>query len=341
MLGKSRSEIDNLLKDCLDMPFRSGQIYSWIYDKKVFSFGEMTNLSKSLRELLEEEYLLVVPKVLEVVTSGDGTFKYLLSLEDGALLEVVRMDEGDHYTLCLSSQSGCPLECLFCATGQSGFERNLSCEEILGSALLLIQEIKSTRPVNIVFMGMGEPLLNYEEVSKAIRILTDPEGMAIPERRITLSTVGIIGKIKKVKEDFPRIGLAVSINSTSDVLRSKLMPINETNSLDAVINELKGTKFGRENPLTIEFVLISGINDNTSEAGKLASLSYILKAKINLIPLNKVEGYNGSTPSEKAINTFVRSLADSGVNVTVRRSKGSKLSAACGQLRARRKTDIC
>lgn len=341
LVGKSRSEIDVMLRDQLDEPFRTNQIYSWIYDNKISSFDEMTNLSKDLRASLEEKYSLSFPRIQDISTSDDRTSKYLLSLEDDVMIEVVKMGGVDHDTLCLSSQAGCPLDCVFCATGRGGFDRNLSCSEIIGSALLLIRELKSQKPVNIVFMGMGEPLLNYDEVSKSIRILTDPKGMAIPERRITLSTVGILGKIRSIKKDFPRIGLAISVNAVSDSLRSELMPINKTNRLEEVIAELKGLKFTRENPLTFEYVLISGVNEGRMDASKLAAFAISAKAKINVIPFNKIEGYNGSLPSEKTIDTFVRSLVDSGVNVTVRRSKGLNLSAACGQLKAGRKSVLC
>jgi 23S rRNA (adenine2503-C2)-methyltransferase len=334
LLGKTGSEISVLLSDHLDTKFRIKQIYSWIYEKKVFSFSQMTNLSKDLRQSLDEKFSIETPFIKETLTSSDGTVKFLISLFDGSEVEVVRMDEIGHYTLCLSSQAGCPLGCVFCATGRGGYERNLTSEEITSSAVMLIGKLPQPKPVNIVFMGMGEPLLNYEALAESIGIFTDPQGMAIPERRITVSTVGIKENVRKLKQDFPRIGVAVSVNSTFEPLRSQLMPVNMANPLEEIINELKKLNFTRENPVTLEFVLISGINDNYREARNLASLAKSLKAKVNIIPLNRINGYDEKSPSEEAINQFIREIADSKVNVTVRRSKGSSLDAACGQLKA-------
>jgi 23S rRNA (adenine2503-C2)-methyltransferase len=334
LLGKTGSEISDLVADRLDAKFRIAQIYSWIYEKKVFSFSQMTNLSKDLRQSLDEQFSIETPTIKETRTSGDGTMKYLISLFDSSTIEVVRMDEIGHFTLCLSSQVGCPLGCVFCATGRGRCERNLTSEEITSSAVLLIRELPPLKPVNIVFMGMGEPLLNYDELAESIGILTDPKGMAIPERRITVSTVGIKGKIRKMKEDFPRIGLAVSVNSTFESLRSQLMPVNEMNPLSEIIKELKTVRFTKENPVTLEFVLVSGINDNYKEAKNLASIAKSLKAKVNVIPLNMVNGYDRKPPSETAISEFVQIIAGLKVYVTVRRSKGGSLDAACGQLKA-------
>jgi 23S rRNA (adenine2503-C2)-methyltransferase len=334
LLGKTGSEISDLVADRLDAKFRIAQIYSWIYEKKVFSFSQMTNLSKDLRQSLDEHFSIETPTVKDTLTSSDGTMKYLISLLDGSEIEVVRMDETGHYTLCLSSQVGCPFGCVFCATGLGGYERNLTSEEITGCAVMLIRELPPLKPVNIVFMGMGEPLSNYEALAESIRILTDPQGMAIPERRITVSTVGIKGNVRKLKEDFPRIGVAVSVNSTFESLRSQLMPVNESNPLAEIVNELRTVVFTKENPVTLEFVLISGVNDNYNEARRLTSLAKSLKAKVNIIPLNKINGYDGKSSSEAAISGFVREIAGSKVYVTVRRSKGSCLGAACGQLKA-------
>jgi 23S rRNA (adenine2503-C2)-methyltransferase len=334
LLGKTGSEITDLVADHLDAKFRIAQIYSWIYEKKVCSFLQMTNLSKELRQSLDDLFSIESPTVKDTLTSGDGTLKHLLSLSDGSEIEVVRMEETGHYTLCLSTQAGCSLGCVFCATGRGGFDRNLTPEEIVGSAVMLIRELPPLKPVNIVFMGMGEPLSNYEALAKSIGILTDPQGMSIPERRITVSTVGIKGIVRKLKEDFPRIGVAVSVNSTFASLRSQLMPVSERNPLSEIIKELKTLRFTKENPVTLEYVLISGINDNHNEARNLASLAKSLKAKVNIIPLNKIDGYEGKSPSEVGINEFVREIAGVNVYVTVRRSKGSCLNAACGQLRA-------
>lgn len=334
LLGKTGSAISDLVAGRIDTNFRIAQIYSWIYGKKVLSFSQMTNLSKELRQSLDEHFSIEAPTIKETRTSGDGTMKYLISFFDSSTIEVVRMDEIGHFTLCLSSQVGCPLGCVFCATGRGGCERNLTSEEITSSAVLFIRELPQLKPVNIVFMGMGEPLLNYDELAESIGILTDPKGMAIPERRITVSTVGIKGKIRKMKEDFPRIGLAVSVNSTFESLRSQLMPVNEMNPLSEIIKELKTVRFTKENPVTLEFVLVSGINDNYKEAKNLASIAKSLKAKVSIIPLNMVNGYDRKPPSETAINEFVQIIAGLKVYVTVRRSKGSSLDAACGQLKA-------
>lgn len=337
LLGKTGPVISELIAGSIDTKFRAAQVYSWIYEKKVESFSEMTNLSKELRETLDKDFTISAPVIKETKTSEDGTVKYLISLTDGSMIEAVRMDERGHFTLCLSSQAGCPLGCLFCATGHGGYDRNLTSEEIIGSAIILMRDLPPEKPVNIVFMGMGEPLLNYEELAQSIRILTDKKGMAVPERRITVSTAGIKEKISALKADFPHIGLAVSVTSTFDSLRSKLMPVNLKNPLTDIIKELKTIHFAKENPVTLEFVLIAGVNDNNIEARNLSAIAKSLNAKVNVIPLNKVAGYEGKPPSEAAISDFVRTIAASKIYVTVRRSKGGSLDAACGQLKARAK----
>jgi 23S rRNA (adenine2503-C2)-methyltransferase len=332
LIGITLLELEEKLAGIFSQRYQTLQLFEWIYSKKEKYFKNMTNLSKEVREILSENYCIKYPQIIESWKSGDDSIKYLLLFDDGLSVEVVKIKEEDHYTFCLSTQVGCPLGCTFCATGKSGYKRNLRVPEIVGSAMCLREDITAGLPINIVFMGMGEPLLNYTYLLDAIRILTDKKGMAIPFRRITVSTAGVSGKIKELSSYFDGIGIAFSINSTINEKRSRLMPVNRKYPLADIINELSSIRFTRNNPLTLEYVLLADDNDSNDEAENLAIIAKKLGAKINVIPYNSVAGIDCRTPSESVINNFIRILNKHSVPVTVRRSKGADISAACGQL---------
>jgi len=332
LVGKTKADIRAVLEGIVDADFRADQIYRWIYQDAVFSFGDMTNLSKSLRARLHREYELIAPKIVETSSSEDGSEKMLFKLEDDTCIETVVMRERDHYTFCLSSQAGCALECTFCATGQFGFVRNLSAAEIIGTFLMMRKTTGKEMPINVVFMGMGEPLLNFEALAESLSLLTDTDGIALPQRRITVSSAGISGGFSRLRKIFPRVKLALSVNSTDENLRDELMPINRKYPLSDLVRELKDLKYDRHNLLTLEYVLIEGVNDSPEEAARLGKLGKTLKAKISIIPFNPVESLQFSSPDNSSIDNFVARIAAGKTPVTVRRSKGSKTSAACGQL---------
>jgi len=334
LIGKNRKEIAGLCGDLFIEEYRADQLYGWIYSRNVDSFDSMTNLSLDLRLELKRRFILSKPGIVDI-RSVEETSKYLLRFDDDSIIETVSMKEKGHNTLCLSVQVGCPCGCRYCATGMAGYVRDITVAEIIGSALIMIDDIDDSRPVNVVFMGMGEPLLNFDALVDSISILIDQDGIGIPERRITVSTAGIVGKIKELKRRFPRIGISLSLNAIDDELRSELMPVNKTNNLDEIIEEIKGVEWSRRNPLTLEYVLIEDINDSPGDAMKLAKTAGSLKACINLIPLNPVEGFDGEAPDEQNLNSFIKIIADAGIAVTVRRSRGQDLKAACGQLRGK------
>jgi 23S rRNA (adenine2503-C2)-methyltransferase len=313
--------------------FRADQICGWIYDKKVFQIHSMTNLSKELRERLVYELLIMPPVLVREQTSQDGTRKFLWQMEDGERIEAVLMDHGNYSTACLSSQAGCPLNCSFCATGQSGFRRNLTVGEIVGQFLAI--EWRSKEPVsNIVFMGMGEPLLNEDAVLKSIRILHHPKMRNLGARHITISTSGIVPGIRNLADSGLPIRLSVSIHAPNDQLRTKLMPVNKRYPLPQLMDALRYYQEKTGERITVEYVTIDGVNDDPSLAYELAALFSGMSAYVNLIPCNSTDSAFARSPLE-SLKAFGAALAECGLEYEVRREKGSDIDAACGQLRNR------
>jgi 23S rRNA (adenine2503-C2)-methyltransferase len=336
LLEITREELAAWLTDSKIAAYRADQIQKWIYLKQVDNFDLMTDLSKDIRILLSENFIVGRLESELIETSRDGSFKYLFKLDDGKRIESVLIPERDHYTLCVSSQVGCAQGCRFCLTATGGFERNLTRGEIVAQA----RDIKSDlddekRLTNIVFMGMGEPLANYKNLISAIGVLTDNDaGLRFASRRITVSTAGLVPKISALGRD-TRVNLAVSLNATDNKTRDNLMPINRKYPLEKLLEACRQYRPAPGRRITFEYILIKGINDSENDARRLAKMLRSIRCKINLIPFNTHEGCGFGRPSEATINRFQDILIGKNYTVIVRISKGQDISAACGQLRAR------
>lgn len=313
-------------------PFQGDNVYRWLYLKRIFDFQKMTDLPSELREYLSSNFFIGLPVIVERVQATDGTTKFLMELEDGERVEAVLIPEKGHTTFCISSQVGCRMGCKFCATALSGLIRNLRFYEITGQILRLMEHTENR--INIVFMGMGEPLDNMDEVSKAIEIMN--KWMGISPRRMTLSTVGLVDKLKTMLVRFPNLRVALSLNFSDDERRSKFMPINRKYSIGALVEALKRLPIKRRERVTIEYVLVDRINDSAEDAERLGKLLRGLKVKVNLIPYNENEFFPWKRPEDKKVEKFANRLRAMGYSVFVRFSKGNEIKAACGQLRAQR-----
>lgn len=315
--------------------YRAGQILRWIYHRGVYSFSEMTDLSKDLRRFLSERLAISRLEREQVQTSKDGSKKYLFRLKDGQHIESVLIPEPGHLTLCISSQVGCGMGCKFCLTGRCGLVRNLEPSEIINQVCAVREDLQDpTSLTNIVFMGMGEPLANYNSVVQAIRTITGNNSLQFSNRRVTLSTGGLAPRIDDLGRDI-RVSLAVSLNAADNATRNKLMPINRTYPIEMLLSACRTFPLPSRRTIMFEYVLIAGVNDTPRDAERLAKLLRPLRSKINLIPFNPFEGTEFRRPEEDSILTFQKVLLDSHYTAIVRHSKGGDIGAACGQLRAR------
>jgi 23S rRNA (adenine2503-C2)-methyltransferase len=333
LFGLERSELEQVMLDRGLPPFRGRQIYRALYARGAGTFDDMTDLPKRLREELSREYSIDRPREASPHVSRDGTVKHLVQLADGRNVECVYIPETNRHTFCLSTQVGCPLKCSFCFSGTIRFERNLTAGEILGQ-FLVAREALAEPPArsNIVFMGMGEPLLNSDAVLKAIRILTDDEAFSVSPRRITVSTAGMVEEIARFVEEAPAIGLAISLHATTNEVRDRVMPINRKHPLEELLDAARALPIPRRRRITFEYVLLGGENDSPEDAKRLASLLRGIKAKVNLIDYNPWPGAPHRRSSREATSRFLEILADSGLTASVRRSRGDDVLAACGQL---------
>ncbi len=319
--------------------YRAAQLWQWIWQKGVFDFQHMSNLSKGLRGRLAQSAVVLLPEIARSQASADGTFKLLLQLADAERIECVLIPERSHYTLCLSTQVGCALGCRFCTTGAMGFTRNLSAAEILAQVLLsrtFLQERGSALPLrNVVYMGMGEPLLNLENVLHSLRVLTDPTGLDFSTRRVTVSTVGIPAGLPPLGAS-GLCSLAVSLHAPEQGLRARLMPKAAAVHLDELMTALDAYPLKPRQRITYEYIMLDGLNDSLEQAKGLVRLLAPRKAKVNLIAFNPgvspVAGFKAS-PMER-IEAFERYLREKRVTVILRKSKGQDIHAACGQLKA-------
>lgn len=332
----STGEIADLVSSLGEKRHRRTQILQWLYQKCVTGFDEMTNLPLSLRRRFEEMFEITSLKVTGSVTSSkDKSQKFLLGTDDGYTVESVLMESRGHYTVCISSQIGCPLGCAFCSTGAGGFERNLRADEILNQILFFKKEhIPPRQRYNIVFMGMGDPLLNLENLSRSLEIINDLDAFALGEKRITVSTAGFPEKIDELASSPLKFGLAVSLNASNERTRQLLMPA--AGSLREVLEAAERFAGKRKTRTTLEYVLIAGVNDSDDDARALSGLTEGRPFKINLIPFNEWKGSDLRRPSERRINDFIKILLPKSPAVTVRRSQGGDIAAACGQLRMKR-----
>ena len=329
--GMTLEEMESLLFSIGQPKYRAAQLFNWIYKKGIVSFHEMTNFSKSLRQQIDQIAEIGHITLETKITSTDKqTSKFLFKLNDGLHVESVYMVDGKRRTVCLSSQIGCALGCSFCATGNMGLRRNLSAGEIVDQ-LLAIQRILNVEATNIVIMGMGEPFLNYDEVLNACELISHDKGIAIGKRKITISTSGIIPGIKKFTDGGQRYKLAISLNSADDKVRSQIMPINNKHPLNELISAAKYYASKSRHRITFEYVMIAGLNDSIEDALKLSRLIKDLKCKINIIPYNSIDEQY-APPSEETINSFMRPFLNLNIVISVRRSKGVDINAACGQL---------
>ena len=316
--------------------YRGDQIQKWVYMRQADSFDLMTDISKEIRGILSQHFVIGRLGVERIEKSQDGSRKYLFRLNDGKHIETVLIPERDHDTLCVSSQVGCAQACLFCLTATGGFERNLTRAEIIAQVRDIKNELDDPKRLsNIVFMGMGEPLANYKNLVSAIGAITDNDaGLRFAGRRVTVSTAGLVPKIVALGRD-TKVNLAVSLNATDNPNRSRLMPINRTYPLEALLEACRQFPLQPGRRITFEYILIKGINDSETDARRLAKLLQPIRCKINLIPFNPHEGCDYERPTEAAIKAFYDILFAKNYTVIIRRCKGEDISAACGQLRAR------
>lgn len=334
LVGKPPSEIETLLEEHVDRSFRARQVGQWIVDRNATDFTEMTNLTKELRAELGRHFRIADPKILERSVSGDGSVKWLFGLPDGLTIEGVSMPGGGKLTMCLSSQTGCAVGCTFCVTGALGAGRNLTTEEIVGQYRVMLRQLEEpVDRVNIVFMGMGEPLLNTGHLGPALETLFE----RVSPKRITVSTAGILPGIKWLAGLDRRPKLAVSLNAPDQERRQRLMPIARRYPLSELITELRAFPLERGRRITFEYVLIRDLNDQVVDAEALARLIRGIPSKVNVIPLNEDPQHfpEHRRPDDQTINRFAIALRDAGLTVTVRWSKGLDVDAACGQLKGR------
>jgi len=314
-------------------PYRADQIASWLYRRGVDDPGAMSDLGRALRAHLADAWEMRALEVEVVQRSEDGTLKAVLQARDGARLESVLIPEEGRTTLCVSTQVGCPLGCSFCASGGLGFTRNLATAEIVDQVCRMGEILEPPRRItNVVFMGMGEPLLNFAAVVEAVRILLHPKGFAMAPRRVTVSTAGVVPRIEPLLRSVA-VNLAVSLHATTDEIRDELVPLNRSFPLRVLLGTLRQLDcITKQRPVFFEYALIEGVNDAPADARRLARLLRGIPAKLNLIPINSHEGSPHGPPPEQAIERFLREAAGDGLRVTLRRSRGSDIRAACGQL---------
>ena len=323
------------LAESLSVPrYRGRQIASWIYAKGAADIAAMSDLPKEFRQRLAEQAEVALPEVERRTPSQDGSEKLVLRLGDGARIQAVLMPDEDRLTLCVSTQVGCGFGCAFCFTGTMGVERNLTAGEIVGQVMTARAGLPAgSRLTHIVYMGMGEPLANYAATVKSIRILTDPRGLALAPRRITVSTVGLVSGIERLAKENLRVNLAISLHATSNEIRDRIMPVNKGFAIEELLQACRRFPVAFRQRITFEYVLLEGINDGAEDARRLVRLLKGIRAKINLIPFNDWEGSGFQRPPLQRILGFQAILLEHGVRATVRWSKGEDIGAACGQLK--------
>jgi 23S rRNA (adenine2503-C2)-methyltransferase len=313
--------------------FRARQVFQWIYRKGVTDFASMTNLPRDLRARLAERFTISTPRLVHEARSVDGTRKFLFQLADGRRIESVYIPDTPKQTFCISSQVGCAMDCDFCLTGKMGFVRNLTPAEITGQVRVLATATHLLdKPFNIVLMGMGEPLHNYDAVMASMRVLADEQGLAVSPRRVTLSTVGVLPAMEKLASEPLMPNLAVSLHATTNATRDAIAPINRKYPLEALLDACRRFPLKRRNRITFEYVLLDGVNDTPEDARRLVGLLADIKAKVNLLPLNAAPGIPYERPSDERVDRFAQILADHHITVSVRKSRGRDIRAACGQL---------
>ena len=342
LIGIPRAQLNDMLVERGHKPFRTKQLWQWLYWHGVTDFDAMTNLSKDFRQKLVDEFVIERPQVSEALNSVDGTAKWLLKFPDGNEVETVHIPEADRGTLCVSSQVGCTLTCKFCHTGTQRLVRNLTAAEVVGQMMLARDAFgewptpsdHSRMITNVVMMGMGEPLYNYDNVAAALRIVMDGEGLSLSKRRITLSTSGVVPAMRKCGEEL-NVNLAVSLHAVDDDTRDHIMPINKKYPLEELLDACRtypGVTNARR--ITFEYVMLKGVNDSDADARQLVRLLKGIPSKINLIPFNPWPGSDFECSSATRIAAFQTIIQDAGLSAPVRTTRGEDILAACGQLKS-------
>ena len=339
LYGQEIHKLEELMLQEGQKRYRATQLYSWIYEKNATSFDEMSDISLRFREVLKEKYCLEIPKIYKKQVSSDGTIKLLLEMNDGSKVETVLMRYSYGNVACVSSQVGCNMACAFCASGLFKKTRNLLPEEMVGEILvlnnLLKEEGNDKRISHVVVMGTGEPFDNYDNVMDFVRIINHPKALAIGARHITVSTCGIVDKIKKYSEEGLQINLAISLHAPNNEIRNKLMKINKAYPLEVLIPAVKEYEQKANRRVTFEYILIKDVNDSLKNADELVKLIKGCMAYVNLIPYNPVNENEFQRSSDKQVHAFLDRLIKNGVTATIRKEFGSDIDAACGQLRAK------
>jgi 23S rRNA (adenine2503-C2)-methyltransferase len=340
LLGLTRGQLEAFFIDLGEKRFRAQQVMKWVHHRGVRDFAEMTDLSRSLRERLQDMAEVTPPIIAEQQDSADGTRKWAIAVQGGSLVEAVLIPEGDRATLCVSSQVGCSLDCTFCSTGKQGFQRDLTAAEIIGQVWLAInsydgwQSGKGRVVTNVVMMGMGEPLLNFDNVVAAMNLMCDDLAYGLSKRKVTLSTSGVVPNLDRLAE-WADVSLAVSLHAPNDVLRDQIVPINRKYPIARLLESARAyldAQPDKKRVVTIEYTLLAGVNDSVAQARELAALLKDYPCKINLIPFNDFPDSGYQRPSGNAVSRFWQVLIDAGFVVTVRTTRGDDIDAACGQL---------
>jgi 23S rRNA (adenine2503-C2)-methyltransferase len=328
------SELEHLAESLGAPRYRGRQLATWIYRKAAVDVDAMSDVPKDFRQALRERAFVGVPEIERRTPSHDGSEKIVFALADGARVQSVLMPDGDRLTLCVSTQVGCGFACAFCYTGTMGLERNLSAGEIVGQVIGATRLLGAERRLtHVVYMGMGEPLANYQATVQSLRILTDPAGFALSPRRITVSTVGLVRGIERLAQENLRVNLAISLHATDNATRDRIMPVNKGFAIEELLAACKRFPLPFRQRMTFEYVLLEDVNDRTEDARRLARLLKGIRAKINLIPFNDWDGSGFGRPPLPRIMAFQNALLQQGITATVRWSKGEDIGAACGQLR--------
>ena len=334
LIGLSPADLEDLAVDLGASRYRGRQLATWMYRKGELDLAGMSDLPREFRAALGERAVIVVPEVDVVTPSLDGSRKLVLRLDDGARISTVLMPDDDRLTLCLSTQVGCGFKCSFCLTGTMGLERNLTTAEIVGQLLVANRVAAPARVTHMVFMGMGEPLANFVALRDAIRIFTDPRlGLGYSPRRITVSTVGLVSGIDRLARENLKVNLAISLHAASDEVRSRLMPVNTSWNLDALMDAVQRYPLQPRQRVFFEYTLLHEVNDSPEDARDLARLLRGVRSKVNLIPFNAWAGARFHRPPLPVILRFQSILIEAGITTTVRWSKGEDIGAACGQLK--------
>ena len=338
LIGLDREQLETYFSACGEKSFRAQQFLKWVYQRGITNVDEMTDLSKSLRTLLKEKAQISFPQISSESVSDDGTIKWLLEVGADNGIEVVYIPEKNRATLCISSQVGCALDCTFCSTARQGFNRNLTAAEIIGQVWVAQNRLNQLydgerRITNVVFMGMGEPLLNFDSVVSTINILLDDFAYGLSKRRVTVSTSGVVPKIDHLSDEVD-VSLAISLHAPTDETRNELVPLNQKYPIEVLLASCQRylDQKNRKESITFEYVMLDGINDSVQDAQKLAKLLKPLRSKVNLIPFNSFEGSGYERSPQPVIDRFSQILMRAGLVVITRRPRGEDIAAACGQL---------